>query len=86
MPKTKPPIVVQVSPRGGVTLPAEARKVAGIQPGDTLVVTVEDGRILLQPAVVVPIERYTDKRVREFAESAEMSEAEVKRAKRKWGV
>jgi len=86
MPTAKPPAVVQVSPRGGLTLPAEIRRAAGIHAGDTLVVSVEDGRILLQPAAVVPIERYTDERVREFAESAEMSVKEIARAKRKWRV
>lgn len=86
MPPTKPPAVVQVSPRGGLTLPAEIRREAGVHAGDTLVVSVEDGRILLQPAVVVPVERYTDERVREFAASAEMTPKEIARAKRKWGA
>lgn len=86
MSKAKPQAVVQVSPRGGLTLPADVRRALGVHAGDTLVVTVEDGRILLQPAVVVPVERYSDERVREFGEAAKMSPAEIGKARRKWGV
>ncbi len=86
MPKTKPPTVVQVSPRGGLTLPAEIRRALGVHAGDTLVVSVEDGRILLQPAAVVPVERYSDERIREFAAGAAMTEKEIAKARRKWGT
>jgi AbrB family looped-hinge helix DNA binding protein len=86
MSKTNASSVVHVSPRGGLTLPAEIRRASGVHAGDTLVVSVEDGRIVLQPAVVVPVERYTDERIREFEKSAAMTDKELAKAKRKWGA
>ena len=40
--------------RGQVTLPAQVRLQAGIREGDNLIVTVEDGRIMLTPATLIP--------------------------------
>jgi AbrB family looped-hinge helix DNA binding protein len=76
--------VVQVSPRGQVTLPASVRRALGLEPGDNLVISVEGDRAVLQPAVVVPIERYTDERTGEFDEAARMSPDEIRKARRKW--
>jgi antitoxin PrlF len=67
-------------------LPAEVRKAMGLKPGDTLVVSLEEGRLVLEPAVVLPIELYTEERVEEFARAAEMSAEEMARARRRWGV
>ena len=76
--------VVQLSPRGQVTLPASVRKALGLEPGDNLVIAVEGDRAVLEPAVVVPIERYTDERTKEFEDAARLSPAEVREARRKW--
>jgi AbrB family looped-hinge helix DNA binding protein len=78
--------LVQVSPRGGLTLPAEVRNAAGVRPGDTLVVTIEDGRIVLEPAVVLPVEMYSEERIEEFRESGDLSAGQVAEARRKWGL
>ena len=78
--------LVQISPRGQLTLPAEVRKTLGIRPGDPLIVTIKDGQIVLTPAVVTPIELYTDERVREFEDAAAMSDAELTDARRKWDL
>jgi antitoxin PrlF len=75
---------LQLSPRGQLTLPVEIRREVGIEGGDPLVVSVKDGTIVLTPAVVTPIERYTDERVAEFAEAAEMSAEEIAQARTKW--
>ncbi len=69
-----------------MTLPAEVRKAMGLKPGDTLVVSLEEGRLVLEPAVVLPIELYTEDRVEEFARAAEMSAEEMAEARRRWGV
>ena len=76
--------VVRLSPRGQVTLPALVRKALGLEPGDNLVISVEGDRAVIEPAVVVPIERYTDERTKEFQEAARLSPDEVRKARRKW--
>ena len=69
-----------------MTLPAEVRKAMGLKPGDTLVVHLEDGRLVLEPAIMLPIELYTEERIGEFARAAEMSAEELVEARRRWGV
>jgi antitoxin PrlF len=76
--------IVQISPRGQLTLPAKVRKALGVEPGDNLVIHVEDGRAIVQLAVVVPVERYSKERIREFEKASSMSPPEIKRARRKW--
>jgi AbrB family looped-hinge helix DNA binding protein len=76
--------VVQLSPRGQITLPGPVRKALGLEPGDNLVVSVDGERAVIEPAVVVPIARYTAERTKEFEEAARMSPDEVRKARRKW--
>ena len=76
----------QLGTRGQITLPAEVRRAVGLRPGDTLLVRVVEGRVVLEPAVVMPLELYTEERAAEFARAAEMSEEELARARRRWGL
>jgi AbrB family looped-hinge helix DNA binding protein len=76
--------IVQVSGRGTVTLPAAVRRSLGIAEGDVLTVKAEAGRIVLAPAVVMPVELYDEERLREFAENAELTDAELGAATRRW--
>jgi AbrB family looped-hinge helix DNA binding protein len=39
---------VAVGPQGRLVVPAEIRRELGLVPGDTLIATVEDGRLVLQ--------------------------------------
>jgi AbrB family looped-hinge helix DNA binding protein len=78
--------VVQLSPRGQITLPADVRKEVGFSPGDTLVLKVEGGRVVLEAAMVLPVERYSDKRVQDFAQAAQMSDKELMKARKAWGL
>ena len=61
--------VINVTKRGVLTLPVRFRRQLGLT-GDNLVIaeSTPDG-VLLRPAVALPIEIYTDERVREFNES-----------------
>lgn len=78
--------IVQLSPRGQITLPADVRKEVGFKPGDALVLEVEDGKVVVGAAVVLPVERYSEKRIREFAEAAELNDKELAKARKAWGV
>jgi antitoxin PrlF len=78
--------LVQLSPRGQVTLPIDIRNALGVKAGDAMVVSIEDGRIVLSPAVVTPIERYTDDRMAEFEEASQMTPDELAGARTKWGL
>lgn len=80
------PLTAQISKRGQITLPADVRKALGLKPGDTLVVRLEAGRIVLEPAVVLPVEIYSDERLAEFEESAQVSDEMLAAFRRAWGV
>lgn len=76
--------LVQLSPRGQVTLPAGLRRSLGLRAGDAFRVRVDDGRVVLEPVEVVPIELYDDERIAEFERAASMSDEELERARDAW--
>jgi antitoxin PrlF len=78
--------ISQISSRGQVTLPASVRKALGLKPGDALLIAVEDGRVVLEPALVLPIEHYTDQRIQEFAQANQVSEEELEAFRKAWGL
>jgi AbrB family looped-hinge helix DNA binding protein len=45
---------VAIRGRGQVTLPADVRLRLGLKEGDDVLITIEDGRIVLTPATLVP--------------------------------
>ncbi|BAW02097.1 AbrB family transcriptional regulator [Thermus thermophilus] len=77
--------LTSLSKRGQITLPAEVRQALGLKPGDPLVVRVEAGRVVLEPAVVLPVELYTEERILEFAENAQATPEELDAFRRAWG-
>lgn len=60
---------ITVTDRGVVTLPLGIRKALGIKADDTLIAETTPDGLLLRPAVTLPVEMYTEKRVREFDEA-----------------
>ncbi len=72
----------KVGKRGAIIVPARLRKRFGIEEG-TLVIAeeMEDG-ILIRPAVVVPVERYSPERKAEFLLSTAISAADYRRARK----
>jgi AbrB family looped-hinge helix DNA binding protein len=58
-----------VSNRGVVTLPAKLRQALGLEADGQLIAETTSEGVLLRPAVTLPIELYSDKRVREFDEA-----------------
>ena len=58
-----------ISGRGVITLPAKLRRALGLKPDDLLIAEITSEGLLLRPAVPMPIELYTDERIREFDEA-----------------
>ena len=48
MPNDPDAAQLQVGPQGRIVIPAAVRQSLGIEPGDTLVARVEDGRLVLE--------------------------------------
>lgn len=68
-----------VTSRGVVTLPAKLRRALGLKADDQLIAETTAEGLLLRPAVTLPVELYSEKRVREFDEG----EAELERILRR---
>ena len=62
--------------RGVVTLPAKLRRALGLKADDQLIAETTPEGLLLRPAVTLPVEIYSDKRLREF-DAAEAELAQV---------
>jgi antitoxin PrlF len=74
---------VTVNSRGVVTLPAKLREAMGVKADDVLIAETTPEGILLRPAVTLPIESYSPKRVREFDEAeAELATVLARKGKR----
>lgn len=62
-------VTVTISSRGLVTLPAKLRKALGLKTDDQLIAEATPEGLLLRPAVTLPVEIYSDRRIREFDEA-----------------
>jgi AbrB family looped-hinge helix DNA binding protein len=62
--------------RGVLTLPAKIRRALGLKADDQLIAETTAEGLLLRPAVTLPIEIYSEKRIREF----DGAEAELAKA------
>jgi len=71
-----------ITRRGVVTLPAKLREALGIKADDQLIAETTPEGLLLRPAVTLPIEIYSEERIREFDE-AEAELGKVLRRKKK---
>jgi AbrB family looped-hinge helix DNA binding protein len=76
---------VTVTARGVVTLPAKLRRALGLKAEDQLIAETTAEGLLLRPAVTLPVEIYSDERIREFdrgeAELAKLLRPRKKRAR-----
>jgi AbrB family looped-hinge helix DNA binding protein len=76
--------IVVMSEKGQVTIPQDIRKRLHIVKGDALLVEVDpQGAILLRLAMVLPVEMYSEQRLKEFAHEDTLTEAEQRRLKQK---
>ena len=67
-----------VTSRGVVTLPARLRQALGLKADDQLIAETTPEGLLLRPAVTLPVEMYSEERIREF-DQAEADLAQVLR-------
>lgn len=72
----------KVGKRGAIIVPAKLRKRFGIEEGSIVTAEEKDDGILIRPAVIVPVERYTPERKAEFLLSNAVDEADYRSARR----
>ena len=72
---------LKISSRGVVTLPAEFRRALGLNAEDQIIAETTPDGLLLRPAVTLPVELYSEERIREFdAAEEELSQVLSKSA------
>ena len=72
----------RVGKRGAIVVPAKLRKRFGIEEGGIVIAEEKDDGILIRPAMVVPLERYTPKRKAEFLLSNAVDGTDYRRARK----
>jgi AbrB family looped-hinge helix DNA binding protein len=72
----------KVGKRGAIVVPAKLRKRFGIEEGSIVIAEETDNGILIRPAMVVPVERYTPERKAEFLLSNAIDDADYRKARR----
>lgn len=73
---------VKVGKRGTIVVPAKLRKRYGIEEGALVMAEERDGGVLIRPAIIVPVEKYTPERKAEFILSNAVSEKDYRRARK----
>lgn len=63
-------------------MPAKLRKRFGIEEGTLVTAEEKDDGILIRPAVIVPVERYSPERKAEFLLSTATTDADYRRARK----
>jgi len=72
----------RVGKRGAIIVPAGLRKRFGIEEGSLVVAEEKEDGILIRPAVIVPVERYTPERKAEFLLSNAVDTSDYRRARK----
>jgi antitoxin PrlF len=69
--------------RGVITIPAALRQSLGLKANDELILEDTGGGILLRPVLSVPLEVYTEARIREFSRDERAVGPHLPKRKRK---
>lgn len=72
----------KVGKRGAIVVPARLRKRYGIEEGTMVTAEAHEDGILIRPAVIVPIERYTPERKAEFLLTNATDQADYQRIRK----
>ena len=75
-----------VSPRGQITLPKPVRARLWLVPGSVLLLWVEAGKIVLDPAAVTPVSLYADEEIERLVGADRASPHERTALRRRWGL
>jgi len=73
---------VKVGKRGTIIVPAKLRRRYGIEEGGLVTTEPREEGVLIRPAIVVPVERYTPERKAEFLLSTATTAKDYARARR----
>jgi len=71
-----------VTSRGVVTLPARLRQALGLRADDQLIAETTPEGLLLRPAITLPVEIYSEKRIREFDAAEADLDQQLRRKKK----
>lgn len=72
----------RVGKRGAIVVPAKLRKRFGIEEGSIVIAEEKEDGILIRPAMVIPVERYTPQRKAEFLLSNAVDDADYRQARK----
>ena len=72
----------RVGKRGAIIVPASLRKRFGIEEGTLVTAEEKEDGILIRPAVVIPVERYSPERKAEFLLSNAVDESDYRSARK----
>ncbi len=72
----------KVGKRGAIIVPAKLRKRFGIEEGSIVTAEEKDDGILIRPAVIIPVERYTPERKAEFLLSNVVDDSDYRKARK----
>jgi len=72
----------RVGKRGAIVVPARLRKRFGIEEGSMVIAEEKDDGILIRPAILVSVERYSPERKAEFLLSTATTGADYRRARK----
>ena len=88
MPASTPvrPMPLVVSPRGQITLPKSIRTRLRLAPGSVVLLREEAGKLVLDPAAVVPIEHYSDEQIERLLAEDGVTDADRAAIRRRWGI
>lgn len=72
----------RVGKRGAIIVPAKLRKRFGIEEGSIVVAEEKEDGILIRPAVIIAVEKYSPERKAEFLLSNAINEADYRKARK----
>jgi AbrB family looped-hinge helix DNA binding protein len=74
--------VAKIGKRGTIVVPTRLRERFGIEEGSVVLVEEREDGILIRPAVVLPLDRYSPERKAEFLLSNATSESDYRKARK----